>query len=113
MKGFRFYAVMPGNRRSKSASKAHPHDPWTVARLRARADASERVECLAVNAAGGPRRGCPALEYDAAALAIDGVPSSVCGCGVSADYLRARCTRIPEALARRLHPELFAYLERT
>jgi len=47
-----------------------------------------------------------------AVVSVRGTSNSpVCGGSVSRDYLRSRCVRVPETLARQLHPELFAYLD--
>ena len=112
MIGFQFYAVMPEARKSKSASKAYPFDPFTAKNLKAKAaaDPSFRHECLGLhieNIGGRSWRHNPG----AACLTIEGVLNSVGYSGVSLDYLAKRCVRIPEALARQLHPELLAYLE--
>lgn len=120
MKGFRFYAEMPQARKSKSASKANPLFPWTVAALRARAQSGEfegfftnRAPC--VTAVELQSNGRPAWNNDGTfgvvAAAIDGNHHSYGYCSASHDYLRKRCTRIPEDLARILSPELFRYLE--
>lgn len=37
--------------------------------------------------------------------------SAVCGSSVGFEYLQDRCKRIPERLARKIHPNLFEYLE--
>jgi|ERR1035437_6991370 hypothetical protein len=37
--------------------------------------------------------------------------SAVCCCSASWDYLRENCRRIPESLARRIHPALFERLD--
>ena len=39
------------------------------------------------------------------------VNSDVCGTSCHIDYLRENCKRIPEKLARTIHPKLFTYLE--
>lgn len=120
MKGFRFYAEMPESRKSKSASKAHPFFPWTVAALRERAESGEfkgyltnRAPC--VTAVELQSNGHPMWNNDGTfgvvAAAIDGNHHSYCYSSASPDYIRERCTRIPEDLARILSPELFAYLE--
>lgn len=117
MKGFRFYAAMPESRGSKSASKAHPFDPWTVARLKAKARATTakpyRCDLVAVplDDYGRPGWQGATQNMDAIATAIEGNPLSYCYGGVSREWLAKRCTRIPEDLARQLSPELFTYLE--
>lgn len=37
MKGFSFHAAMPAERKSKSASKRYPFQPWTRATMKAMA----------------------------------------------------------------------------
>lgn len=37
--------------------------------------------------------------------------SDVASTSMSLEYLRERCTRVSEAEGRRIHPQLFAYLE--
>ena len=113
MKGHRFYAVMPESRGSKSASKAHPFDPWTVARLKAKADEGFRCDLIAVTLddSGQPLWQGATLICDAFATAIEGNPLSYAVNGVSRDYLAKRATRVPADLARRLSPELFTRLE--
>ena len=112
MKGFRFYAEMPQERKSKSASKANPFS-WTVAVLREKADQGFRCDLVAVPLCD---MGCQlwqgnTLNFETISLAIEGNPLSYC-IGVShREYLAERCTRIPEGLARKLSPELFRYLE--
>lgn len=113
MKGFRFYAEMPESRRSKSASKAHPFFPWTVAALRERAESSGFRACVtAVYLQDDGRPLYTATgNVECASVAIDENHSSYCTTSASREYLGKRCTRVPEAVARMLSPELFAYLE--
>ncbi len=49
--------------------------------------------------------------FEAVAGLLSGANSPVCSASVSVPYLRARCKRIPEWLAREVHPNLFEYLE--
>ena len=112
MKGFRFYAEMPEERKSKSASKAYPFFPWTVKALRERAAEGFRCDCVALILGDNGR---PVYSgnwiADAIGVAISGNRLSYCLAGVADDYLQKRCVRIPEDLARILSPELFRYLE--
>lgn len=112
MKGYRFYAEMPESRRSKSASKAHPFFPWTVAALREQAAAgfSACVAAVYLQDDGRPLY-TGSGNVECVSVAIDGNHSSYCTTSASRDYLAKRCTRIPEELARTLSPGLFAYLE--
>jgi hypothetical protein len=113
MQGYRFFAVMPEARKSKSASKANPFDPWTVARLREKAADGFTCDLIAVDLdeQGKPLWQGSTLNMDATAPAFEGNPYTYQGCGVSRDYLAKRATRIPEALARQLSPLLFQNLE--
>lgn len=117
MKGYRFYAEMPAARKSKSASKANPFFPWNVKALNERAKQGFRCDLVAVYLAENGRpywgraSGGDSDCMDSMTTAIEGNPLSYCGAMVSRDYLRNRCTRIPENLARQLAPALFSRLE--
>lgn len=112
MKGFRFYAEMPEERKSKSASKAYPFFPWTVAALRERAAQGFRCDVVALilGENGKPQYNGQWIA-DAIGVAISDNRLSYCYAGVADDCLSKRCVRIPEDLARVLSPELFRYLE--
>lgn len=113
MKGYRFYAEMPEERKSKSASKAYPHFPWGVKELSRRAEDGFRA-CLVAVIMDPNRPGTPWYRHsgmiESLSVAIDGNHSSYAVNGVSRKYLRERTTRIPVALARKLSPELFVRL---
>lgn len=91
MKGFRFYAEWP-----EGVSKR-------------RKDGATNVVALSL----------PAESYWSgtgymmeAVVAVYGWPdSAVCGGSVQHEYLRKRCKRVSESVARQIHPSLFAYLE--
>lgn len=111
MKDVRFYAVMPISRKSKSASKSHPFDPFTIKRLTEKADAGERVECFALDVSDARWRynpGGAGLVFDPE---ITPDFSAIGWTGVSLDWLSSRCVRISEELAQRLHPEIVRYME--
>jgi hypothetical protein len=113
MKGFKFYAVMPNDRKSKSASKAYPFDPFTRRRLQEKANAGGVGECLALSI---DDHGGRSWRYnpEAATCGLDFEqygPTHITMNGVSLEYLAARCVLISEELARLLHPALFEYLE--
>lgn len=112
MKGYRFYAEMPVTRKSKSANKTFPHDPWTVARLKAKAADGFRCDLIAIllDESGRPEWD-NGLYMHAFSVAIEGNPLSYNYGSVHRDYVRERATRIPESLARQLSPELFVRLE--
>ena len=109
MKGFKFFAVMPEARKSKSAGKQYPMQPWTRATLRAYVRQNKYVECLAVDTESFISQG--AIMHECAGALQDDNDQTVCGSSTSRDYLRDRCVRIDESLARKLHPALFRYLE--
>jgi hypothetical protein len=112
MKGYRFFAEMPQDRGSKSASKANPFFPWTVGGLRKWAAEGLRCDVVALFLEDDGRpvhNGSGHLE--GLSVAIGGNPLSYAVGGMSRDYLRHRCTRIPESLARQLSPQLFHRLE--
>lgn len=113
MKGYRFYAAMPEARGSKSASKANPFDPWTVARLKEKAADGFKTDLVAVlvNDTGAPYWQGATGNMDAVSTAIEGNAFSYCFCSVGREWLAKRCTRVPEDLARQLSPELFTYLK--
>ena len=95
MIGYRFYAEMPQAMKSKSGNAMF--NPWTRATLRDMAKADvialhESGECVAVAIEGNDFSYTWLASYDAG-------------------YLRSRTTRISEALARQLSPQLFAKLE--
>lgn len=113
MQGYRFHAVMPASRGSKAASKRFPHDPWTIARLSAKAADGFRCDLIAVylGADGRPIYQGKGHVVEAMATAIEGNALSYCTTGVDLSYLRNRSIRISEELARKLSPELFQRLE--
>lgn len=108
MDGYKFFAVMPDARKSKSASIKHPM-AWTRATMRYHANHGVYVECLAVSDESYISDGQICHEC-AGALMVDN-DQAVCGSSTSRDYLRKRCVRISESLARKLHPALFRYLD--
>lgn len=111
MQGYHFFAVMPDERKSKSASKRFPFQPWTRATLQTYADAGNYVECLAVDPEGFADMSLGGRKFECAGALMADNDQAVCGSSCSHDYLHKRCTRISEALARKLHPSLFRYLE--
>ncbi len=109
MKGYRFFADMPDARKSKSANKSFPFFPWTVAALRTRAEESgyrADVLALCLDDQGGMFWNNDST-VECVAVTIAGNPHSYGNASASRDYIRQRCTRIPESLARLLSPELF------
>lgn len=113
MNGFRFHAEMPEDRRSKSASKAHPFEPWTRATLKRLAAAGRHANVTAVYAGAeyGYTDGRTRMQ-EAVAAVYDWENSACATTSASMEYLRKRTVRIDEATARKLHPALFDYLDR-
>ena len=113
MKGYRFYAELPDSWGSKSASKKQP--AFTRKLLEGYAGRGSHCNCIAVPLEddGRPMYQGSTLNFDAFGVVLTHTPRSVEGVSSNAEYLRKRCVRIDEALARRLHPQLFTYLERT
>ncbi len=103
MKGYRFYAEMQEARQSKAGSKRWL--PFTRATLARGAERGELANCLAVAL---DENGRPTGEALASVYEVADAPVCVTGCDPG--YLRERCVRIPAALARKLHPELFRRL---
>lgn len=108
MNGYKFFAVMPEARKSKSASKQYPM-PWTRKTLRRYASAGRYVECLAVSNESFISNG--QVCHDCVGPLMADNDQAVCGSSTSRDYLRKRRVRISESLARKLHPALFRYLD--
>lgn len=118
MKNYRFYAELPDGQNSKSGSK-HVY-AFTREYLQNIADTGICNNCVAVllDDKGQPLWHTPGLSSTPsdsmdAISAVNGRSNApVESCSVDRGYLRKRCVRIDETLARRLHPNLFAYLER-
>ena len=110
MKGFRFYAELPTERGSKSGCKRFM--PFTRKVLSWAAENRQNVNCVATPLDDAGRPLWQAGDTMDAVCAVQDVPNGGC-CfgGVSREYLRKRCVRIPAALARKLHPALFTVLE--
>lgn len=96
MKGIKFFAEMPECRPSKNKSKKFP-EAFTRANLAQMAGEGGKCNCIAQ------------VGTDYAVGSVTDTPNSgVCTIDPSRDYLATRCVRISEALARKLHPVLFA-----
>ena len=103
MNGFTFYAEMQENRSSKSASKRFR--AFTRKTLEDGTAFGQKCNCLAMTQDGlpGMREGfVPIYET---------IDSPVCWSSASLEYIRIRCVRVSESLARKLHPELFRRLD--
>lgn len=112
MKGYSFYAEMQEARNSKSGSKRWL--PFTRAMLAEGAARDQRcnVVALYLDSKGRPFWQPGGDCADAVCPVFDVQNSPVETASVSRKYLRQRCVRVPEALARKLHPALFDYLDR-
>lgn len=106
MDGIHFYADA-GERRSKSASKKHV--AFTRANLRKWAN--EGVYCNVVALFTGREHQCHDGAQEALVGLTDCSNAAPASSAVSREYLRRHCVRIDEALARRLHPRMFARLD--
>jgi hypothetical protein len=108
MKGYRFYAEMPQDWKSKSGCKSHK--PFTRANL----EKTEQCNVVAVllDERGQLRWQGSTMNMDAIAVPIEYSNGAVALASVSRDYLRKRCVRIDAALAKKLHPQMFNLLER-
>jgi|ERR1035437_2491823 hypothetical protein len=51
------------------------------------------------------------IKSECVAAVFDYENSPVCCCSASWDYLRENCRRVPESLARKIHPALFERLD--
>ena len=112
MQGFTFHAEMPEARKSKSASKAYPFQPWTRATMARYADSGQHVNVCAVSTDRNQwfsSRGALMKECISSVFDVPNSPVSVSTC--SDHYLRSRTVRISESVARQLHPALFASLD--
>lgn len=113
MDGFHFFAEMPEARKSKSAGKRYPMQPWTRAYLKRAADEGKHINCVAVSTDRSTWRTDKGEVMKECISSLQDIENSPC-CGSSASwsYLANRCTRVDEATARKLHPQLAAYLNR-
>lgn len=111
MKGYRFYAEMPETRGSKAGTKDYV--PFTRKYLRQLAEGRHHNNCLAVLVDElGPIPSARHSGFDAFCASTDRANEGRIELGSPMpEYLRKRCVRIDADLARRLHPNLFAFLE--
>lgn len=105
MEGVRFYAEMQDERGSKSGSRRWK--PFTRATLAAGAEEGQRCNVVAIFP-GNSRLGD---QWDGIGSVLGTSNSPVCSVSPDSGYLRKRCVRVSEALARKLHPRLFATLD--
>lgn len=113
MKGYRFYAelpVVPDGRKTKAGRKGNPS--FTRKNLRDGLFGPHvNVVAVMLDENQRPMWQGSSDGMDAVAAATNVRNAGVIACSVSRCYLRDRCVRIDEALARRIHPNLFMYLE--
>lgn len=98
MKGIRFYADLVGMLPSRT----------TVKQLRERAKRGEHINCVALLL--GDEHKCHDFSQEALVATFEHADSDTSFGAVSRDYLR-QCRRIPESLARALHPRLAQRLD--
>lgn len=110
MKGYRFFAEMPEERKSKSASKAYPREPWTVATMRRYVEQGRHVNCVALCTDESSYVSSGNVLQGAVSAVYGHENSPCCYNSVSHEYLRKRCVRVPADLAFKLHPELATYV---
>ena len=117
MKGYKFYAEMPDNYKSKSGCKSHA--PFTRRYIKGGSHGTPYssskqgkgiyLNCVAV--CFGREHTCHDGSQECFSSVFDYANSDVNAGSVSLDYLRKRTVRISETLARRLHPRLFERLD--
>ena len=94
MQGFRFYLEFPDPRAKKHSGRHHYGHSGNVVAI--------QPETLAQRMDG---------KMDAIG-AVHFHPDSQCAnTSASLEYVQTRCKRIPERLARTIHPALFSYLD--
>jgi hypothetical protein len=111
MKGYRFYAEMPESRGSKSASMKHNAFTRDTLKELAALGYYCNVVAIPLSERGQPLWHVGEPVMDSFAGLTDRANAPVCSSSTSRDYLRLRCVWIDEALARKLHPNMFHYLE--
>lgn len=103
MKGFRFYLEYPNQKERRNGTRKKPGNH------------SGNVVAVATreNSPWTPHWHWSQNGYQADAIGAVFFErnSPVCGTSVGPGYLREKCKNISEALAREIHPQLFAYLD--
>ena len=108
MKGYRFYLEYPSKTEKNKATVKKPgnHTSTVVAvYLEPYGRGWTQVGHIAYS------NGEAHWMYDCACAIFDTPNSSVASSSVQDEYLAENCKRIPERLAREIHPRLFVYLE--
>lgn len=115
MNGIRFYADLPGTLQQPEQHDNRFADDkpllplrTTIKQLRAHADAGGKLNVIALLL--GDKHCCVDYSQEALSATFGHADSDTSLGSVSHEYLRD-CRRIPESLARDLHPRLFARLD--
>lgn len=113
MKNFRFYADLPGTLAIEDHSRRGFDKPafpkrTTIRQLREAAERGERCNVVALML--GREHQCADYSQECLSATFIHADSDTSLGSVSHEYLRG-CRRIPESLARKLHPRLFARLD--
>lgn len=99
MKDYRFYAEFESNSEKRK---------WTIKKLEASTDYRN---CIAIYLPTYFEQLRLINSIECASSTYYHKNSACCWGGCSLDYLMCQCIRVSEKLARKLHPELFKYLE--
>ena len=114
MKGIRFYADIPGTHKRECNPRDGEQSSWllpkqtTLRQLREYAALGGTLNVVALLL--GPEHQCPDYLQECLAATFSHPDSCTSLGSVSRAYLR-NCRRIPETLARALHPALFVRLD--
>jgi hypothetical protein len=116
MKGIRFYADLPGTELEPVAANGFYANNikrafgarTTIRDLKTAAQTDKRCNVIALLL--GKEHQCHDFTQEALAAVSSHADSDTCLTSVAHEYLR-QCRRVPETLARQLHPRLFARLD--
>jgi|SRR5215472_9878616 len=115
MNGYRFYADLPGTLQQPEPYDNRFADPrpvlplrTSIKKLKAFADGGGELNVVALLL--GDEHRCSNGEQEALVATFGHANSDTSLGAVAHEYLR-KCRRIPEKLARKLHPRLFARLD--
>ena len=100
MKGYRFYLEYPSLKEKRKGTVKNPgnHEGNALALIIDTARVMYQHEK-------------PIIVHDAIGSLLFTPDSPVCSTSITDEYLTERCKRIPESLAREIHPKLFNYLD--
>ena len=108
MKGVRFYLEYPSKtEKNKATVKSPGSHSGTVVAVYLEPDGRSWSPIGYINYGAGDAE----WMYECAHALFDTPNSTVCSGAVSAGYLAEKCKRIPERLAREIHPRMIDYLE--